>query len=600
MRPYPLDPDPQDQPYRREAPPRRRQGIRDRAASTVAGYVLTYQDLRYRRPGLTHIVTAMLLTVLGMGLFASAAFADTYLHRGVESGVERPYVVQPSGRELSTNVDLRRFSQEERGDVARTIGDSGFVYVRQTFQWSAIEPRQGQFTWDVYDQIVSSLNAEGVSVIAVVAGTPDWAVTSVHSGVDAPPTDPALLGTFVQQLTSHFGSRVPFVQVWDRPNLASHWGGTPATGATFQPYLTAAFYGADSGNPTAQVVTPELAVLSDVPGGLGDLDFVESLYDANAEGVFDIVGISLDGGHYSPDDRSVAATRFNFSRAILFRELMVRNGDGGTPVWATSFGWASNDATGISREEQAEYVLRALRRAWSEWPWMGLMIQWEFATQEGDPGEAYAVAPKGGSTPLFDRLVDPALRHRADLANTGFAPMDADAISYNGNWNDQHLVGRTFRTTNQTGSGATIRFHGTGLIAFVRSGPTSGNFRVQLDGTTVPGGAGDNGDLWSYYFAYQTDDYPRFLLKNLDDDEHTVTITLESPGELTLGGFVVEREPPFVWPVILLTGSGMILTVFGLRSFIYFIAIRAGHVRRGDVVDPILPRLPDWAPGRRA
>lgn len=231
---------------------------------------------------------------------------------------------------------------------------------------------------------------------------------------------------------------------------------------------------------------------------------------------------------------------------------------------------------------------------------MGLMVQWSFATQAGDPEAPYAIAPAGTSTPLFRRLSDPDVVRRADLANTGFAPMDADAIAFEGNWADQHLEGRTFRTTNQVGSSTTFRFQGTGLIAFIRSGPQTGAFKLELDGEIVEGGYGENGDLWSFYYAYETTDLPQRLLSGLDDTEHVVRITLVEPGELTLGGLVVEREPPFTWPVILLTVSAVLVLFLGVRSFIYLVAIRSGHIwRREDAAAISLPYMTEWSLDRR-
>ncbi len=605
MRPYPLDPGTPDRQTQQDTARRsgrraRSSGISDQLAQVVGDGILALLDLRYRRPDLTQLLGGMLLFVVGLGLVASAALTDQYLHRGVESGSEQPYVVQPSGRELATNVDLRIFTEEDIREVAATLGDAGFGYVRQEFSWEQIEPAPGEADWGIYDTIVNSMNAEGVEVIAVIVDTPSWAAPGeAIASNDRPPSDPEDLQRFSQALTSRYGMKVPYIQVWDRPNLATQWGGRPATGESFQPYLAAAFYGGRAGNPEVRIVTPELAVSSDVAEGLGDLAFLESLYAANADDVFDIVGISLNGGQLSPDDRRVNEDRRNLSRAILVRELMVRQDDGSTPVWATTYGWS---ATGeISREEQAEYVVRGLERAWSEWPWMGLMVQWAFATDANDPDAPYAIAPDGSSTPLYRRLTSPELQRRSDLANTGFAPMDADAVAYQGNWDDQHLEGRTFRTTNQVGSSATLTFQGTGLIAFLRSGPQVGAFQVELDGEVIPGGYIDNEDWWSYFISFRTEDLPRRLLTGLDDAEHVVKITLMEPGELTLGGFVVEREPPFVWPVMLLTIFGALVLFLGIRSFIYLVAIRSGHLRRREE-DSILsiPVLPNWQPGQRA
>ena len=179
--------------------------------------------------------------------------------------------------------------------------------------------------------------------------------------------------------------------------------------------------------------------------------------------------------------------------------------------------------------------------------------------------------------------------------------MDSSAVSYEGNWQDQHLEGRTFRTTSESQSAATLKFRGTGVIAYIRTGPQSGNVRVELDGQVVPGGFGDSGDEWSFQDYLGTNDYPHTLLSKLEDTQHTVTITLVGPGELTLGGLEVVREAPFIWPVMLITVGALLLIFFAVRSLIYLVAIRAGYLQRRSGMDlwPQLPQMPDWQPRRR-
>jgi hypothetical protein len=573
-------------------------GLAATLAYKVAAAIVWFQQLRGRRRDLAHLIESSLLLLVGVGMITTAAITDMYLHRGVESGAVQPYVVQPSGRELSTNVDLRGLTPEQLASVVGTLKSSGYGFVRHEVSWAQIEGTPGQYDWSVYDPIFSLLNENGIGVIAVIIDSPQWSWPGAMIPSDVqPPADPAVLEQFSEELAARYPQAVRFLQLWHMPNLASRWGGVPATGESFRPYLSATFYGARRGNPEVRIVLPEASLTSDVAEGMGDLDFVRSLYDAGARDIFDIVALRLDGGQSSPDDRSVDAARLNFSRAILFRELMVANDDGETPVWATSFGWSA-DGENVTRDQQAEYVVRGLTRAWSEWPWMGLMVQWKFTTVPGDPEASYAAAPEGRSTPLFRRLNDPALIRRSDIANTGFTPMDADSLQYSGNWADQHLEGRTFRTSGQTGASVTFEFQGTGLIGYIRTGPQSGDLRIELDGQVVDGGAGNG--LWSFYYQYQTDDFPQRLFANLEDEQHTVTITLAEPGQLTLGGMVVERQPPFIWPIIMITASGVLVLLLGLRSFIYLVAIRAGHLTRWEhVTSPELPRMPDWVPERQ-
>lgn len=598
MRQYPLEPDEVDN--QRQVTRRRRRpvGFAATAAYQVAAFVVWLQQLRRNRRDLAHLLESTVLIVLAIAMVSLAAVTDMYLHRGVESGSVMPYVVQPSGRELSTNVDMRGLTQDQIESVAGTLQTSGYGFVRHEVSWAQVESTQGQFDWTVYDPIFNALRDHGIGVVAVIVDSPEWswAGSMIPSEVQ-PPADPQMLEPFSRELTSHYSDSVRFVQLWHMPNLASRWGGVPATGESFRPYLSATFYGARSGNAEVQIVLPEAAVRSDVSEGLSDLEFLQSLYDSGTVDIFDLVAIRLDGGQSSPDDRSVEEDRLNFSRAILFRELMVENDDGATPVWATTFGWSA-DGDDVSREQQAEYVVRGLERAWSEWPWMGLMVQWKFTTLPGDPESSYATAPEGRATPLYRRLNDPALIRRSDIANTGFTPMDADSLQYSGNWADQHLEGRTFRTTGQTGAGVTFEFQGTGLIAYIRTGPLSGDLQIELDGEIIDGGA-ENG-VWSYFDQFATNDFPRRVFSNLEDEIHLVTITLAEPGQLTLGGMVVERQPPFIWPIIMVTASGVLVLLLGVRSFIYLVAIRAGHLTRWEnVSSPELPRMPDWIPERQ-
>ena len=576
-------------------------GIGTRSAQAAASWLLDVLDWQRRHRDITRLLLALLLLIGGLGLGSAAAMIDNYLHRGVETGAEFPYVVQPTGKALATNIDLRLFPDTEIDGVASELRDSGFRYVRQEVSWQQIEASEGSFDWSEYDLIVQALSRNGIQVIAVVKGTPSWARTGA-AGQDGPPSDPQTFQAFMQELTAHYGAKVPFVQIWDRPNIGSQWGGTPADADRFLPILAAGFNGARSGDPEVKVITPELAMTSDTAGGQTDLEFLTALFrDESATPFFDIVGMRLDGGSLSPDDRRVAADRINFSRAILYRDIVVRAGQAATPIWATSFGWA---ATGtVTRERQADFVLRGMSRSWAEWPWMGLMVQWDFI--DPDPASRNAlfavVLPEGRATPLFNALASKATQQQAALANTGFAPMDSAAFSYSGSWQDQHLEGRTFRTTGEQQSSVTIHFRGTGVIAYIRSGPQSGRLRLVLDGNVVPGGYGTDGTEWSFRSTIGTDDLAQSLLHGLSDEDHVLTITLVGQGELTLGGIIVQRDAPFLWPVVLLTIGSLILIFLGVRSLAYLVAVRTGHLIRKEAYDPAarIQRMPDWKPARR-
>lgn len=548
----------------------------------------------------TRAFAACALLLMGISLLGTAALADGYLHRGIETGADLPVVVQPTGGDPATNVDLTLFPEDERAGVAEALRESGFVYVRQPFSWRAIEPRQGEFNWAPYDAMVAEFDRQNLILIAVARDAPDWARGEAGpEAVDAAPRDPVAFGQFVQVLTSRYKDKMPFVQLWETPNDPAHWGGKAASATDFLPLLAAGFNAANTGSPSTKVILPELAIAPPQPGTRSDLVFLEALYEMDADDFFDVVAVRLEGGATSPDDRRVSSDRVNISRAILFRDLMIRMGDQSTAVWATSYGWPTS--SNISPDDQASFVAQGIDRSRREWPWMGLMIHTAFVAEVGGRTAPYAmVNADGRATPLYYRLTDEEMVDLSDVANTGFTPTDAGSVAYEGNWRNQHLEGRTFKTISQTQSTATITFRGTGLIAFLRFGPESGDVRVTLDGEPIPGGAGRDGLAWNLR-ATQTVDLPLTLVSDIDDAVHRLTITLVSEGQITLGGLVVVRDAPFVWPVELLAVAAVVTLALATRSILYLVAIRSGQLQGRTGLDlwPQLPQLPDWRPSRR-
>ena len=114
------------------------------------------------------MLRAIVLLLIGLSVGVGAAAADIYLHRGIESGAESPYVLQTTGRELAINVDLMAFPPEQIEQIAAVLETNGYRYVRQSFAWSAIEPQRGTYDWTRYDQLVDAMAGHNIQVVAVL------------------------------------------------------------------------------------------------------------------------------------------------------------------------------------------------------------------------------------------------------------------------------------------------------------------------------------------------------------------------------------------------------------------------------------------------
>ncbi len=560
---------------RRRAPP---PGAR--LAGGIVGELLRRAGAR---PDVARIWGALIVGLVGALLLGVAGVSDNYLHRGVETSAQGPFVVQPVGDGLSVNEDLLGLPPDVRPEVIQQMAGYGVRFVRMPLSWSAVESEPGVFSWDVLDQTLAQLEGAGIEPVLTIVDTPDWAQgPATATALDTPPSDPTDMNGFVDVLMRQFEGRIPFLQIWDVPNDPAHWGGQSPDPVAYATLLGESANAARQADPGVEIV---LAELRPTPtNGPSDLSFLRALYRASAEPFFDIVAIVADGGDRSPYDRQVDPDRTNVSRVILAREIMLEEEDAATPIWSTHFGWAAGPG-GVSEDEQAAYTVAALDRMRSEWPWMGLAFLWDFSPDSSDPGRAltHDGQPTGTLTALGEQQ-----SATGEIAPTGYAPLDAPAVSLTGDWS---VVGSSpdYQSSPETGAALTVRFDGSGLIANVVFSPNAGLVRVQLDGGPVPGLAPDPDsdgtasllDLgWTP--AYNT---ALPIVTGLGPGSHTLTMELIEPGTLTVGPMVVTRDLPTLWPIVVLAVAGAVLMFFAVRELLFVLAQRRGYLRRRREID---------------
>src|SRR5262249_16554338 len=147
-----------------------------------------------------------------------------------------------------------------------------------------------------------------------------------------------------------YRGRVRHYQVWNEPNLPFEWGDRPPDAAAYTRMLKIAWVRIHAVDRDAVVISAALAPTTEFSEkGINDLVYLQQMYDAGARGVFDVLGANAYGLLSGPDDQRGALDRdVNFSRPVLVRRLMVRNGDADRPIWAAEVGWnAVPEGSGI-------------------------------------------------------------------------------------------------------------------------------------------------------------------------------------------------------------------------------------------------------------
>lgn len=463
-------------------------------------------------------------------------------HRGVVYGPPQK-IPLASVEPFGVNASLEQYESEEELRRALTmIKGCGFRWVRQHFPWAEIEPRRGEYRWERWDGIVALCKEYGLLIIAVLDTSPPWARGKEDAGNRfAPPCDFADYGRFVEAFVARYRDQIAYYQLWDEPNIHPHWGDRFVDPAGYVELLKAGYSAAKRSDLDALILSAGLA--PNVEGGgfnMSDLLFLQGMYDAGAKGYFDILAAKPYGLWTGPEDRRVSPKVTNFSRIVLLREMMVRNGDGGKAIWAVEFGWNSlpPDWRGRpspwgsdSEAKQVQRTIEAIQRAQDEWPWLGVMCLQHFqpAAPPDDPIWGFAMVSEGFAPRLIytamQRLATPPL-----VAYIGHYPADAWATDYQGSW--RHSAGTM---AGRAGDSLTLRFKGTRFDLIILRDRFSGTMRVAIDGNEV-----SLLDLQSPVPTQMT----ITLAKGLPDTEHVAHLTV-GEGEATIGGIIIAREVSF-------------------------------------------------------
>jgi len=511
------------------------------------------EDLEWQVKGLYYLALSFLQPPYATADFAPMKYAD----------------VNPFG----INVFLEQEVEDAKiRKSLELIRDAGFHWIRQEFPWEDIEkPGKGRYwdakynqsTWDKYDRIVELVREYGLEIVARLDHPPAWTRHDGRARGDfAPPDNYDDYGDFVATVIARYRGKIRYYQVWNEPNIYPEWGEQDVNAADYVRLLKIGYTRAKATDPNVVVISAGLAQTVE-PGGrnLNDRLFLQQMYDAGARGYFDILAVQDYGLFSGPGDRRLDENdRINFSRPIQLREIMVKNGDALTPIWAMEMGWNTQPADfkdtpygRVDDKRQARYTPQAYARAQTEWPWMGALMYWFFKrADDHEKNQSFyyfrMFDPDFAPRPVYDAVK--AYTPTARFVDLGFRSTSHWAMDWRGAWETvrderayfgEYKRGRVGEgeqgsrgAGEQEGRGDEVGFawRGTDLDLVVLQNPYGGAVRVQVDDQPAR-----EIELW----RTDTGAGGRIALaRDLDDGEHRVSLAV-TRAPAAINGFIVQR-----------------------------------------------------------
>lgn len=297
--------------------------------------------------------------------------------------IGRPQQVQTANPKMG--VHTRLTDEVEEWKIQRTlqmVREMGAPWIVEYFPWGYYEPEKGRYDWGHADLVVNHARAQGLTVIGRIDMVPEWARPKDTTSRYLDEERYADLGDFVHAFVSHFRERVPFVIIWNEPNLSFEWGYRPVDPEAYTCLLRVCYQRAKEADPSVQVVAAGLAPTTAPEGndwGMDDLIYLQRMYDAGAGEYLDALAIHAYGMTFPPDDPASAEV-INYARAELTYAVMARNGDGDKPCLITEGGWNDHPrwTRAVRPAQRILYTIRAYEKAREEWPWCQAVALWAF------------------------------------------------------------------------------------------------------------------------------------------------------------------------------------------------------------------------------
>jgi|GEM_PF-1181945 hypothetical protein len=259
--------------------------------------------------------------------------------------------------------------------------------------WSAVEPEEGKWTWDVLDKQMKYLEDQHIAFGGILAGSPKW------NTKDQPDTLPVnnlpAWSNYVSEVVKHSKGRIKSWEVWNEPPNGT---GRDQTAADYAKLVIAAYDAAKTADPECKIGIAAKSVA---------INYLDQAIAAGAKGHFDYVTLhpyEVAGCTITHPGAEVVYLQIagTLRKMLAARDPAKVN----CPIIFTELGFAADGQ--YSHKFDNFSSLEVQGHAVVKYYTMGIAqgiacIQW-FEGMDGDSGPMGLLAGKGEKRPAYTAL----------------------------------------------------------------------------------------------------------------------------------------------------------------------------------------------------
>jgi hypothetical protein len=202
-----------------------------------------------------------------------------------------------------------------RGQEYALMQKAGIGWARTDFDWANVQKeKNGPFDFSKFDSVVDDAAKAGVQILPILGYSTHFA-NPAQEHLDE-------FAAYIHAVISHFGKRLPVVELWNEENISGFWKDPSAK--AYAPLLKRTYETVKAADPSVKLAVGGFA---GVP-----FDYITNLYECGAAKYFDIMNIH-------PYSHPEIPERDLERRIGMLRSLMAKYGDADKPMWITEIGW---------------------------------------------------------------------------------------------------------------------------------------------------------------------------------------------------------------------------------------------------------------------